>query len=189
MYITSEDQLREVYSHPKGSAKARPLPALELHSINFIAHSPFVIISSCSATGSVDCSLHGGQPGFVKVLSKNCLLIPDGKGNNRLDSLVNIVETGDIGCLFLIPGVDETLRVNGVARISTAADHLSFFSSYSNAPKTCIELTIKEIFLHCAKALMRSQLWSSEPKVDRGLLPTIGQLMKDQLLLNEILET
>ena len=102
---------------------------------------------------------------------------------------MNIVETGDIGCLFLIPGVDETLRVKGVARILTVADHLSFFSSYSNAPKTCIELTIKEIFLHCAKALMRSQLWSSEPKVDRGLLPTIGQLMKDQLLLNEIPET
>ena len=189
MYITSEDQLREVYSHPKGSAKAKQLPALELHAINFIAHSPFVTISSCSATGYVDCSLHGGQPGFVKVLSKNCLLIPDGKGNNRLDSLVNIVETGDIGCLFLIPGVDETLRVKGVARILTVADHLSFFSSYSNAPKTCIELTIKEMFLHCAKALMRSQLWSSESKVDRGLLPTIGQLMKDQLLLNEIPET
>tara|TARA_B110000914_G_scaffold67961_1_gene59365 strand:- start:6488 stop:6691 length:204 start_codon:yes stop_codon:yes gene_type:complete len=67
MYITSEEQLREVYSHPKGSAKAKQLPALELHAINFIAHSPFVTISSCSATGSVDCSLHGGQPGFVKV--------------------------------------------------------------------------------------------------------------------------
>jgi len=87
------------------------------------------------------------------VLNKNCLLIPDGKGNNRLDSLVNIVETGDIGCLFLIPGVDETLRVNGVARISTAADHLSFFSSYPNAPKTCIELTIKEVFLTVQKRL------------------------------------
>jgi len=188
MYITSEEQLREVYSHPKRSAKAKQLPALELHSINFIAHSPFVTISSCSATGSVDCSPRGGQPGFVKVLNKNCLLIPDGKGNNRLDSLVKIVETGDIGCLFLIPGVDETLRVNGVARISTAADHLSFFSSYPNAPKTCIELTIKEVFLHCAKAFMRSQLWSSESKVDRGLLPTIGQMMKDQLLLNELPE-
>ena len=77
MYITSEEQLREVYSYPKGSAKAKQLPALELHAINFIAHSPFVTISSCSATGSVDCSLRGGQPRFVKVLSKNCLLIPD----------------------------------------------------------------------------------------------------------------
>ena len=151
MYITSEDQLREVYSHPKGSAKAKQLSALELHSTNFIAHSPFVTISSCSAAGSVDCSPRGGQPEFVKVLNKNCVLIPDGKGNNRLDSLVNIVETGDIGCLFLIPGIDETLRVNGVARTSTAADHLSFFQVTLMRQKLALNSLLKKFFCTVSK--------------------------------------
>jgi PPOX class probable FMN-dependent enzyme len=185
MYIESEEQLREIYGYPKGRAIDKQLPSLEQHSINFIAHSPFVTISSRSKTGLVDCSPRGGKPGFVKVLSKNCILFPDGKGNNRLDSLVNIVETGDLGCLFLIPGVDETLRVNGVARISTTAEHLSLFSDYSNPPKTCIELIVKEVFLHCAKALMRSELWASASKVDRAAFPTIGKMMNDQLSIND----
>ncbi|MFT5069451.1 MSMEG_1061 family FMN-dependent PPOX-type flavoprotein [Candidatus Njordibacter sp. Uisw_039] len=185
MYIESEKQLREIYGIPKGRAKDKQLPSLEQHSINFIAHSPFVTISSRSKTGLVDCSPRGGKPGFVKVLSENCIIFPDGKGNNRLDSLVNIVETGDLGCLFLIPGVDETLRVNGMARISTSAEYLNLFSNYPNPPKTCIELTIKEVFLHCAKALMRSELWASSSKVDRAAFPTIGKMMNDQLSVND----
>lgn len=115
--------------------------------------------------------------------------MPDGKGNNRLDSLVNIIETGHIGCLFLIPGVDETLRVNGLARISTSAEHLGLFSNSSNRPKVCVEIIIKEVFLHCAKALMRSEFWSSKSKIDRSSFPTMGAMINEQLSINESPET
>jgi PPOX class probable FMN-dependent enzyme len=185
MYIESEQQLREIYGHPKGRAKDKQLSALEQHCINFIEHSPFITISTRANSGLVDCSPRGGKPGFVKVQSATCIIIPDSKGNNRLDSLVNIVETGDIGCLFLIPGVDETLRINGVARISTSVDYLSLFSNNKHPPKTCIELTIKEVFLHCAKALMRSKLWEPNSIIERTLLPTMGSMINDQLSINE----
>jgi PPOX class probable FMN-dependent enzyme len=185
MHIESEEQLREIYGYPKGRAKDKQLSALERHSINFIEHSPFITISTHAKSGLVDCSPRGGTPGFVKILSATCIIIPDGKGNNRLDSLVNIIETGDIGCLFLIPGVDETLRINGFARISTSVDHLSLFSNEPNPPKTCIEITIKEVFLHCAKALMRSKLWSSNSVIERSTFPTMGAMINDQLAINE----
>jgi PPOX class probable FMN-dependent enzyme len=189
MHIESEEQLREIYGYPKGRAKDKQLSALERHSNNFIEHSPFVTISTHEKSGSIDCSPRGGSPGFVKILNENCIIIPDGKGNNRLDSLVNIIETGDIGCLFLIPGVDETLRVNGLARISTSVEHLGLFSNDRNPPKTCIEVTIKEVFLHCAKALMRSELWSSTSKIDRSGFPTMGAMINDQLSVNDVPES
>lgn len=189
MYIESEEKLREIYGYPKGRAKDKQLPSLERHSSNFIEHSPFVAISTCGKSGSVDCSPRGGKPGFVKILNENCIILPDGKGNNRLDSLVNIIETADIGCLFLIPGVDETLRINGLARISTSIEHLGLFSDDRNPPKTCVEITIKEVFLHCAKALMRSELWSLKSHIDRSGFPTMGTMINDQLSINDTTET
>ena len=189
MYVESEEKLRQIYGYPKGRAKDKQLRYLEHHSRNFIEHSPFVAISTYAKSGSVDCSPRGGKPGFVKILNDNCIVMPDGKGNNRLDSLVNIIETADIGCLFLIPGVDETLRVNGTARISTSVEHLGLFSDDRNPPKTCVEITIKEVFLHCAKALMRSELWSSISKIDRSSFPTMGAMINDQLSISDTPET
>jgi hypothetical protein len=185
MYLESEEQLRELYGYAKGRAKDKQLPSLERHSCNFLAHSPFVTISTYAKSGSVDCSPRGGTPGFVKIINDNCIILPDGKGNNRLDSLVNIIETGQIGCLFLIPGVDETLRINGLARISTSPEYLSLFSDDRNPPKTCIEITIKEVFLHCAKALMRSELWSLKAQIDRADFPTMGAMINDQLSIKD----
>lgn len=185
MYLESEEQLRELYGYAKGRAKDKQLPSLEHHSSNFLAHSPFVTISTYAKSGSVDCSPRGGNPGFVKIINDNCIILPDGKGNNRLDSLVNIIETGQIGCLFLIPGVDETLRINGLARISTSPEYLSLFSDDRNPPKTCIEITIKEVFLHCAKALMRSELWSLKAQIDRADFPTMGAMINDQLSIKD----
>ena len=185
MLIESELQLREIYGHAKGRAKDKQLAALEHHSINFIEHSPFMTLSTHAISGSLDCSPRGGEPGFVKVVNENCIIIPDSKGNNRLDSLVNIIETGQVGCLFLIPGVDETLRVNGLGQISTSAAHLNLFADHKNPPKTCIEISIKEVFLHCAKALMRSKLWSADAKIERSKFPTIATMLNDQLCLNE----
>jgi len=189
MRIESEEQLREIYGYPKGRAKDKQLSSLERHSINFIESSPFVTIATCAKSGSIDCSPRGGTPGFAKVINESCIVFPDAKGNNRLDSLINIVETGEVGCLFLIPGIDETLRVNGVARISTAAEHLGLFANDRSPPKTCIELSVNEVFLHCAKALMRSELWSSKSKVDRAVFPTMGEMINDQLSVNETPES
>lgn len=189
MYIESEEQLRELYGHAKGRAKDKQLPCLEYHSSNFIRHSPFIALSTYASSGAVDCSPRGGAPGFVKILNDRCIILADSKGNNRLDSLVNIIDTGDVGCMFLIPGVNETLRVNGRARISTAAEHLELFANDNNPPKTCIEITIKEVFLHCAKALMRSELWSSESKIDRSSFPTMGTMINDQLSISTTPET
>lgn len=185
MYLESEEQLRELHGYPKGRAKDKQLPSLERQSSNFLAHSPFVTISTYAKSGSVDCSPRGGNPGFVKIINDNCIILPDGKGNNRLDSLVNIIETGQIGCLFLIPGVDETLRINGLARISTSPEYLSLFSDDRNPPKSCIEITIKEVFLHCAKALMRSELWSLKAQIDRADFPTMGAMINDQLSIKD----
>ncbi len=189
MHITSEEQLREIYGDPKGRAKDKQLSCLERHSINYIQHSPFVTIATRAKTGLMDCSPRGGEPGFVKIINETCIVFPDSKGNRRLDSLTNIVETGDMGCLFLIPGIDETLRVNGVARISTDAKYLGLFLNEQNPPKTCIELTITEVFLHCAKALMRSELWSAESQVERSLLPTMGKMVNDQLCIKDTPES
>jgi len=185
MYIESEEQLRNIYGFPKGRLKNKQLDCLEKHSIHFIQRSPFFLLSSSGRSGSVDCSPRGGNPGFVNILNETCILVPDAKGNNRLDSLVNIVETGNVGCLFVIPGVDETLRVNGFARLSTAPEYLDRFADERNPPKTCIEITIREVFLHCAKAFMRSRLWSPESMIDRSTLPTLGKMINDQIALAE----
>ncbi len=185
MYIESAEQLRKLYALPKGRAKDKVLNALEKHSINFIEQSPFTIISTYSKSGLADCSPRGGKTGFIKVVNENCIVIPDARGNNRLDSIVNIIETGNVGCLFLIPGVDETLRINGVARISTKEEYLNLFQCERNIPISCIEITIKEIFLHCAKALMRSELWANDSKINRLEFPSMGKMINDQLSLTE----
>lgn len=181
MKITSTTQLRELYGFPKGRAKDKQLTALDKHAVNYIGKSPFLLISTFDKDGKMDTSPRGGNPGFIKVLNEQEVVIPDSSGNNRIDSLVNIVDSGRIGTLFLIPGIDETLRVNGSAHISTDPELLSRFSSEKNQPKTCIVISIEEVFLHCAKALMRSKLWSPESKIERSELPTMGQMLKDQL--------
>ncbi|MFT5708743.1 MAG: PPOX class probable FMN-dependent enzyme [Oceanospirillaceae bacterium] len=185
MYIESEEQIREIYGHAKGRAKEKQLASLERHSINFIAKSPFATIATAAKSGTLDCSPRGGKPGFVYVLNEQCILIPDSKGNNRLDSLVNIIETGKIACLFLIPGIDETLRVNGTARISTAEAHLSLFTDERIPLKSCIVIDIQEVFLHCAKALMRSDLWSQSIQIERNSFPNMGTMINDQLSIKE----
>ncbi|WP_447895757.1 pyridoxamine 5'-phosphate oxidase family protein [Vreelandella sp. GE22] len=189
MYIESKEELRALYAQPKQRALDKQLASLEPHSKRFINYSPFVLLSTYSTEGAVDCSPRGGSAGFVKVIDDRRIVIPDSKGNNRLDSMLNIVDTGRIGGLFLIPGVDETLRLNGQARVSTRGDYLALFADDKNPPKACIEIVVEEVFLHCAKALMRSKLWSPEALIDRDRLPTLGRMINDQLGLNEAVES
>lgn len=181
MKITSPSQLRTLYGNPADRAQNKVMTELDTHAITFLENSPFVVISTCDTSGHMDTSPRGGLPGFVKVMDSNTIAIPDSKGNNRVDSLINIIETGQIGSLFFLPGMDETLRINGTAHISLNPDHLQLFSSENHPPKTCVILHVQEVFLHCAKALMRSKLWSAEAQIHRSTFPTMGQMLKDQL--------
>ncbi|NOQ74219.1 MAG: pyridoxamine 5'-phosphate oxidase family protein [Crocinitomix sp.] len=182
-------QLRELYGNPSGRAKDKVLTQLDKHAKAFINQSPFVVLSTIDANGAMDASPRGGQAGFVKFTEDGNIIIPDAKGNNRIDSLINIAETGQIATLFFIPGVDELLRINGNAFITSDATVLDLFSTEKIPLKTAIILEPKEIFLHCAKALMRSKFWSVEAQLERSNLPTMGEMLKDHLNSKEPAES
>jgi uncharacterized protein len=178
--IDSKEALRGLYPPAKERAVKKQIGHLDKHCLRFIGLSPFVVLASGSGENRYDASPRGGEPGFVKASDSATLLIPDSPGNNRLDTLENILGTGRLGLLFLIPGVDETLRVNGRARLSDAQALLAQFSNEKRTPKLVVEVKVEDVYLHCAKALMRSKLWDAGSKVDRTVLPTIGQMIGDQ---------
>ena len=178
--LHNQDALRQLYDAPMERAVRKEISALDVHCQRFIALSPFVVLSTADAALNLDASPRGGAPGFVKVADAHTLLLPDAPGNNRLDSLQNILATGKLGLLFLIPGVDETLRVNGLAVLSTAPADIAACTDERRAPKLVLRLTVQAAYLHCAKAFMRSRLWDPAARVDRSVLPTIGQMIGDQ---------
>lgn len=182
MNIETIAQLRERYAAPRERAIKKQLASLDRHCRRFISLSPFLVISTSDLTGRLDASPRGGKPGFVHVDDQGELLIPDASGNNRLDSLQNIVETGRVGLLFLIPGVDETLRVNGTAVVSIQESDIHAFQDDKNRlPMAVIRVKVEEAYLHCAKAFMRSRLWSRDAIVPRGALPTMNQMLHEQI--------
>jgi len=178
--LHNQDALRQLYDAPMERAVRKEITTLDVHCQRFIALSPFVVLSTADAALNLDASPRGGAPGFVKVAGAHTLLLPDAPGNNRLDSLQNILATGKLGLLFLIPGVDETLRVNGLAVLSTAPADIAACTDERRAPKLVLRLTVQAAYLHCAKAFMRSRLWDPAARVDRSVLPTIGQMIGDQ---------
>ena len=178
--IESKEALRTLYPPAKERSVKKQLARLDQHCLRFVGLSPFVVLASGSKDGLFDASPRGGEPGFVKAPDGATLLIPDAPGNNRLDTLENIVSSGRIGLLFLIPGVDETLRVNGKARLCDDAKLLHSFANEKRTPKLVIEVKVEDVYLHCAKALMRSKLWSAESRVEREVLPTMGRMLNDQ---------
>ena len=189
MKIDSTKGLRTLYAEPKGRAVAKQLAALDPHCRRFIALSPFLVLASSDAEHNLDASPRGGEPGWVKVTASGELLIPDAPGNNRLDSFQNIVATKKVGLLFLIPGVDETLRVNGSVVVSTAAEDIGACTTERRAPKAVLRVSVHAAYLHCAKAFMRSRLWDPAARVERSALPTMGQMLNDQTGLNLPAET
>lgn len=178
--MCNEGQLREIYGKPLERARIKTLRKLDKHCRRFIELSPFVCLGTSGASGG-DVTPRGDQPGFVHILDDTMLAIPDWPGNNRLDSLLNIVENPNIGLLFLIPGVDESLRVNGTAHISVEESVLHRWETNGKHPRSALIVTVKEAFLHCGKALIRSKLWNSDYKIDRASLPSYGQMLKDQI--------
>jgi len=183
--IDTQDALRALYPQPTERAVRKQLDRLDAHCQRFIALSPFVVVASIGADGGLDASPRGGEPGFVRIVDDRRVLLPDSPGNNRLDTLTNLLSCGQVGMLFMIPGVDETLRVNGAARLVDDAQSLARFAGGRRMPKLAIEVSVNQAYLHCAKALMRSRLWSDASRVQRSVLPTMNEMIRDQIGASE----
>jgi PPOX class probable FMN-dependent enzyme len=181
--------LRALYPAPKERTLRKELNRLDPHCHRFIELSPFVVLASTGADGTQDASPRGGAPGFVKAPDEHTLLIPDAPGNHRLDTLENIVATGRLGLLFMIPGVDETLRVNGRALLSTDPALIEQAADERRRPVVVIQVQVDQAYLHCAKAFMRSRLWSPQAQVQRSVLPTMGRMISEQTGLDTADET
>jgi PPOX class probable FMN-dependent enzyme len=179
--IETEAALREIYRPAAGRAVDKQLDRLETHCRRFIELSPFLVISSQGPDGLADVSPKGDAPGFVQVLDDKTVAIPDRPGNNRLDTFTNLMSNPAVGLLFLIPGVDEILRINGTAEVRDDDDLRQRFAVDGKLPATVVLVTVREAYLHCAKALMRSRLWDPDAQVDRSELPSMGRMLKDQI--------
>lgn len=177
----SAAEVREVIGDPAEIVKLKVRPALDVHCRAFIERAPFVALGTVGDDGSADVSPRGDPAGFVKVLDDNTLAIPERPGNKLADSLTNVLETGEVGMLFMVPGVEETLRVNGSATITDDEELLDSMAVKGKVPKLAIVVEVREAFVHCAKAFRRSSLWDPEKHVERSELPSIGQMIRDQV--------
>jgi uncharacterized protein len=182
------EELRENYGQPIERARLKVLRRLDGHCQKFISLSPFVCLGTSGEEGA-DVSPRGDRPGFVHVLDDATLAVPDWPGNNRIDSLMNIASNPRVGLLFLIPGVDETLRVNGRAELSSDPELLTCWEVNGKRPRSALVITVEEAFLHCGKALIRSRLWHEDYKIDRSELPSYGRMLKDQIEICDSVET
>lgn len=177
--IVDETALRALFKAPSRLAVLKELDHLDAHCRRFIELSPFLCLATFRENGGADNSPRGDQPGFVEVLDDRTLALPDRPGNNRIDSLTNIVHNPHVGLLFFIPGFTETLRVNGRAKLVTAAELLARLAVDGREPRLAVMVTVDQAFLQCSKALIRSRLWQEDAKTDRQALPTLGRMIAD----------
>lgn len=172
--------LRDLYGDPSVNAVRKQIAKLDAHCRNFIAMSPFLVLGTSGVDGA-DCSPRGDGPGFVAVLDDRRLLIPDRLGNNRIDSLQNVIANPQVALIFFVPGINETLRVNGRASITVDAALLEPLSVQGRAPRSGLIVEVEQVYFHCAKALIRSRLWDPETRVDRKSFPSLGRILADQI--------
>lgn len=178
--VSTVEELRALYGFPQGLALRKCIPRLDPHARAFIARSPFICLSTADASGRADISPRGDPAGFVRVLDDETLAIPDRPGNNRIDSMANIIANPNVATIFLIPGLEETLRVNGKAAISRDPDLIAGSVVHGKAPKVMIVVKVEEVFFHCAKALKRSRLWEPEAWEDPGWMPPLARIVMEQ---------
>ncbi|HET6949802.1 MAG TPA: pyridoxamine 5'-phosphate oxidase family protein [Acidimicrobiales bacterium] len=184
--ITGVAGLREVYRPPSRPALAKQIDHLDANCRAFVARSPFVTLATADAEGRCDVSPRGGPPGFVRVLDEHALAIPDLSGNNRLDSLQNILSGGGVGLLFMIPGLDETLRVNGRGTVTTDPAVLDRCPVGDVVPRVAVCVTVDEAYIHCAKALRRSRLWDPDGRPDLSDMPSVACMLRDHYGMPEL---
>ena len=175
--LRTVEELEAIYGKPKGGSVFKEITFLNPHYRAFVEASPFVVIATSGREG-LDCSPKGDAPGFVRIIDERRLALPDRLGNNRIDNLRNIVADPRISLLFLIPGIGETMRVNGKAEISVEPELLASFAVDGKAPRSVILVTVEAAYVHCAKALMRSKLWDPSRHLERSQLPSNGQMME-----------
>jgi len=178
--------LETIYAKPNPRVIAKARPALDVHSKKFIALSPFCVLATSGADGSVDASPRGGHPGFIHVEGDGRLLMPDRPGNNRIDSFRNITEgTGLVQFIFFVPGINETLRVSGRGTLTSAPELLDRMVEFGKPPRLVLTVEVREAYFHCGKAIMRSKLWLQETQVERSAMPSIAEIIHDQTKLGE----
>lgn len=181
--ITSEEQLRAVTGLPAPRALAKEIRTLDVHCRAIISKSPFVLISSCDAAGRLDVSPKGDPAGFVQVLDETTLAIPDRPGNRRADTYRNVLQNPRVGLLFLVPGRNETLRVNGRALIVRDAALRERMAVEGKAPSLALVVSAEEIFVHCGKCMLRARLWDREARPDLTQLPSHARCLIDHAKL------
>ena len=179
-FVKDEKDLRSLFpaTHPIAVEKCQN--HLDKHAMNFVARSPFLCIGTQSPDGSADVSPRGDPCGFVKILDDKTLLIPDRPGNNRLDTHTNILANPAVGLLFMVPGFDDTMRVNGKAKITRDPDLLALMVVNDRMPTVAIVVTVEEVFIHCAKAFRRSKLWDPSQRQNRSDMPSLLKIIMDQ---------
>ncbi len=178
--LTDEGSVREVIGNPMELAAKKAIPSLDKYCRELVRRSPFLTIGTANANGKADVSPRGDKPGFVLVLDDNTIFIPERPGNNRVDTLINITENPNVGLLFLVPGYDETLRVNGRASVVKDPALLERCAVKGKVPKVGVLVAVEEAYLHCAKAFRRSKLWDPESRQDRSEMPSLGKIILDQ---------
>jgi uncharacterized protein len=174
--VTSLEALEAIYGAPSGAAVVKEIDHINAHYRAFIEAAPFCAMATCGPDG-LDCTPRGDPPGFVRVNDEKTLLIPDRRGNNRIDSLRNLIADPRISLLFLIPGCRETIRVNGRAVISIAPELCESFMFAGKVPRSVIVVTVDRVYYQCAKAIVRSRLWDPAAQIDRSTLPTPGAVL------------
>ena len=179
--IENPERLRELYGAPSERSLKKQLTRFDKHCRAFIARSPFLVIASSDPSGRCDASPKGDAPGFVHVLDDETLLIPDRLGNNRVDTIGNLLVRPGVGLIFFVPGINETLRVYGRARITTDPAVLEPLAVNGKVPRSGILVTAEEIYFHCGKALIRSDLWNPKKHLRRSEFPSLGRILADQI--------
>ena len=178
--IRSQEELREFFGPPVPRTVQRQLSRLDGHCRHFISLSPFLVLASWSPKGA-DASPKGDPPGFVQVVDDHTLFLPDRIGNNRVDSMQNVLECPDMALIFFVPGVTETLRVNGRAGITRDPALLETAAVNGRTPRSGLLIQVKEAFFHCGKSLISSNLWDPSIQIDRASFPTLGRIVVDQV--------
>jgi len=176
--IATIDQLEAIYGHPGEASTVNVADRITPSYRALINKSPFAVLATSGPEG-LDCSPRGDLPGFVRIRDEKTLIMPDRRGNNRIDSLRNIVRDPRVALLFLIPGAGNTLRVNGRAQVSADPQLLASLAMQGKAPRTAIIITVDEIYFQCARAIVRSDLWNPDKRVDPRTLPTPGQILAE----------
>lgn len=180
-YIDTVEQLRATIGFPAERSLRKQRAKLDDHAAAFLARSPFCLLATSAPDGSCDVTPRGDDPGFALMLDEGTLAVPERPGNKRLDSLANVLANPHVGMLFLIPGTTHTLRVNGAARIVADADYFDTMAVYGRRPVLAVEVAVEEVYFHCAKAFVRSQLWKATTWPAPELVESLGVVLRDQV--------